>query len=136
MSGETVTSSNALQFTNDNKHAYAYSGLVAVGNTETTLFSIQTQSEYLITKLQINYAQKDNDDFLYKVYFNDIVISAWSYDSAQHYGHQNNVAYLIIPPFTTVKATAANITSGTARNQSAVLTAKVGMAQRVGNLDD
>ena len=38
MSGETVTS-NALQFTNDNKKAYAYSGTVGVNNTDVKLLS-------------------------------------------------------------------------------------------------
>ena len=36
MSGSTVTS-NALQFTNDNKNAYAYSGIIGVTNAEKTL---------------------------------------------------------------------------------------------------
>ena len=41
MSGSTVIS-NALQFTNDNKHAYAFSGIVDVNNTETQLLLLNT----------------------------------------------------------------------------------------------
>ena len=52
MSGSTVISS-ALQFTNDNKHAYAFSGIVDVNNTETQLLLLNTQSEYLLTELQV-----------------------------------------------------------------------------------
>ena len=37
MSGDTVTSRNALQFTNDNKFAYAYSGVVDVTGTTTQI---------------------------------------------------------------------------------------------------
>jgi len=134
MSGETVTS-NALQFTNDNKHAYAYSGIKGVNLTETTLLLMQTNSEYLISKLQVLQGTTSNEDFLYRTYFNDVLIATWHCLQVSTIDiNMPNTYNLIIPPFTTVKVTAENRTSNTDRDHSATLTAKVGMAPRVGNL--
>jgi len=134
MSGETVTS-NALQFTNDNKHVYAYSGLIGVVNAEKTLLLMQTNSEYILSKLQILNATTSNEDFQYKVYFNDIAISQWHFLYASTIHQSIEYPYLLtIPPFTTVKVTALNLSSGVSREHSATLTGTVGMAPRVGNL--
>ena len=46
MSGQTVTGLG-LQFTDDNKHAYAYSGDVVVSASNTTMLEFSTNSEYL-----------------------------------------------------------------------------------------
>ena len=135
MSGETVTSRNALQFTNDNKFAYAYSGEVDIDNAATTMLEFQTNSEYLISKIQIMNGTTSNEDFKYFVYYNGIVVARWHFLYASTI-HQSmpNVLNLVIPPFTTVKIAGENETSGTGRNHTAVVTATVGMPPRVGNL--
>ena len=72
MSGETVTSRNALQFTNDNKKAYAYSGLLGIDSTETSLLTFNTNSEYIKGTIQVLQGTTSNEDFQYDVYFNDV----------------------------------------------------------------
>ena len=134
MSGETVTS-NALQFTNDNKHAYAYSGIIQIANTETQLLLMQTNSEYLVAKLQILQGTDSNENFIYKAFFNNIIIAQWHCLQVTTIDiNMPNPYNLIIPPFTTVKLTAENLSSGSLRDHSATLSAEVGMAPRVGNL--
>ena len=133
MSGRTVIS-NALQFTNDNKHAYAFSGIVDVNNTETQLLLLNTQSEYLLTELQVLQGTTSNEDFLYKVFFNNVIVAQWHcLQVTDKEINMPNIYNFIIPPFTLVKVTAQNTSSATTRNHSATLTAKVGMPQRVGN---
>tara|TARA_Y100001973_G_scaffold4106_1_gene5998 strand:- start:98 stop:505 length:408 start_codon:yes stop_codon:yes gene_type:complete len=133
MSGSTVTS-NALQFTNDNKNAYAYSGIIEVDNTETQLLLLNTQSEYLMAQLQILQGTDSNENFIYKVFFNDIIIAQWHCLQVTTLDiNMPNSYELIIPPFTIVKVTALNRSSASLRDHSATLTAKVGMPQRVGN---
>jgi len=134
MSGETVTSRNALQFTNDNKNAYAFSGEVDIGNATTTMLEFQTNSEYLISKLQIMNGTTSNEDFKYLVFFNNVIVARWHflYASTTHQSMPNTL-HLTIPPFTTVKITGRNETSSTGRDHTAVITANVGMPQRVGN---
>ena len=133
MSGETVTS-NALQFTNDNKHAYGYSGVIAVNNNETSLLLFQTNSEYLNAQISMFNGSGSGDDFLYKIYFNDIVVVDTYANSSNVEPTYFNPIRIIIPPFTTVKITADNVSGSSARNHTAIVTAKVGMAPRVGNL--
>ena len=136
MSGSTVTS-NALQFTNDNKNAYAYSGIIGVTNAEKTLLLMQTNSEYLMAKLQILNGTTSNEDFTYKVFFNDVIVAQWHFVYASTIHQLIEYPYLFtIPPFTTVKVTALNVSSGVSRDHTATVTASVGMPQRVGNLND
>jgi len=126
----------SLQFTPDNKHAYAYSGEVDIDNAATTMLEFQTNSEYLISKTQIMNGTTSNEDFKYFVYYNNIVIARWHFLYASTI-HQSmpNVLDLVIPPFTTVKITGENETSGTGRNHTAVLTAKVSGAIEQQNLE-
>jgi hypothetical protein len=134
MSGETVTS-NALQFTNDNKHAYAFSGIVDVNNSETQLLLLNTQSEYLLAELQVLQGTTSNEDFLYKVFFNNVIVAQWHCLQVTTIDtNMPNIYNFIIPPFTLVKVTGQNTSSSTNRDHTATLTGKVGMPQRVGNL--
>jgi hypothetical protein len=62
------------------KHAYMYSGVVAVPNSETKLLEASVAAnQYIVAKLQIfNGAVGSNDDFVYKVKINDEVILQYS----------------------------------------------------------
>jgi hypothetical protein len=115
-----------LQFSPDNKHAYAYSGEIGVGGPTVTLLTVKAESEYLCSEIQIMNGTTSNEDFKYVVYFNDVVVALWHflYASTIHQSMPNTL-HLTIPPFTTVKVTAENETSSTERNHTAVLTAKV-----------
>ena len=60
MSGDTV-SGNALQFTNDNKHCYAFSGNIEAKTASQTALSFVTYSEYLVGEFTFNgFIQVDN----------------------------------------------------------------------------
>ena len=62
MSSETV-SGNALQFTNDNKRCFAYSGVNdLVDNTETTLLEFETLESDLNGTVQFNMVQDTADN--------------------------------------------------------------------------
>jgi len=134
MSGDTVKG-NALQFTNDNKRAYAYSGGVntAVG-TDVTLLHFTTTSEYHIAKLQYWYdANGSGSNIEFKVSFNDVKVATIIVTDSNDAEWCTPIE-LIIPPFTDVLVEAKNF--GGTEAVLATLTTKVGMAQRVGNLDE
>ena len=137
MSGETVTSRNGLQFTNDNKHAYLYSGGTSANNGLTTIFEFNTNSEYLIANISFYTNAISNDDFNYLISFNNIdivkILQPQTYQSSA--GGYVPIE-LIIPPFTAVKCTLQNFTDASTLEFTATVTAKVGMPQRVGNLDE
>lgn len=139
MSGETVTSNSALQFTNDNKFAYAYSGnKQASGETGIEALNFKTNSEYVNAKFTFSGYLKQEDanaglrgQMLIK--FNNVVVQSTISDS-----DTGNMAVplsipLIIPPFTTVTVELyANSTTSTYNGNVSVV-GKVGMPQRVGN---
>ena len=133
MSGQTVTG-KALQFTNDNKHAYAYSGLIAVPTTRTKLLEFETNSSYIMAKFQPTYFTLGTGE---DVYFEVSIDSTLIYN-VEITSSTNSTPYeeveILIPPNVTFKIEA--FTASGTRNLGAILTGKVGMPQRVGNLDD
>ena len=48
------------------KHAYGYSGVIAVNNVEKTLLQFSTGNLYIVAKVQFNTGGSANKDFLYK----------------------------------------------------------------------
>ena len=135
MSGDTVTG-RALQFTNDNKHAYAYSGLVEVENTEKTCLEFNTNSEYLVTEIQMCYfSTNETDNIKFMITFDNIEVQTTQINDAFTHTPYTSIK-LIIPPFTLVKVTGKNISGSGTRDIGVSVTGKVGMPQRVGNLDE
>ncbi len=131
MSGDTVTG-QALQFTNDNKKCYAYSGLLA-GSTSsiTTYLQFNTNSEYIRATIQNGSTNETTRKTVY-IYFNDIIIVRNDIDNAYAFP---NTYEIIIPPFTDVKI-ALQLGADDGMSSWFTLVGKVGMPQRVGNLDD
>ena len=110
-SSQPVTTPQALNFTPDNKHCYAYSGVINESG-ETTYLDFTTNSEYIKSKIQAVTDQANGDDFNIKFYINDVVVGV------AHAFFYSNSTYvvdpeweLIIPPFSRVKITIQNINS-------------------------
>ena len=132
-SSQPVVTPNALNFTPDNKRCYAYGGLIDVINAEKTLLTFNTNSEYIDSKLSISNTSGSGDDFRYFIYFNDVAVLSYYAGTSDVFNQFSMPQYLIVPPFTTVKITATNISSASARSHSCIFTGKVGMPPRVGN---
>lgn len=99
MSG-TFEGLGTLQFTPDNKFAYAYSGMI-VGSTsvKTTYLEFTTNSEYVNAIIQNGSTNETTRKTLY-IYFNDILLVRNDIDNAYAFPNTYSVT---IPPFTTVK---------------------------------
>ncbi len=140
MSG-TFSGVNTLQFTPDNKHAYAYSGEIDSSQTATTALEFSNNSEYIIFEAFFNGPIKFSDpntgrEANWQISLNDQVIALIRCDSSE--SDINNTGYFkfIIPPFSTVKIEVDSNDDATDYKNCVLLTGKVGMGQRVGNLDD
>ena len=138
MSGDTVTG-QALQFTNDNKQVYGYSGRLSVSNSEVIAFEFPTPNDsYIDASIQVLWTTTTNeytgDDCLIHVSFNDNVVSGILTSSA----HKNASELLKItfPPGVNAKVTIKNAAASTTHYGYVSLTGKVGMPPRVGNLDE
>ena len=135
MSG-TFSGVSSLQFTPDNKHAYAFSGPISVihtGTAQETLIEGNTQSEYLICDFTFG-SEETTDNMSWLITLDDItvirVVSREPYDL-------NLSGYeIIIPPFTNFKVIGFNGGGVAARDMFGTMAAKVGMPQRVGDLDE
>jgi len=105
-SSQPVVTPNALNFTPDNKHAYAYSGARAVGTgSETTIMEFQTNSEYLVGEWSMDYDETENQNNGYALYFNNQIVSQPNQRYADPEPNNPFVVKIIIPPFTAVKIT-------------------------------
>jgi len=116
-SSQPVVTPQALNFTPDNKHVYANSGLIAVNNVENTLLEILTNTEYIVGRFNFFYASDNSDNYLYSVYFNDVKILAYVVGDADNHFLPLDVP-LLIPPFTNVKFTADNISDSSSTTQA------------------
>jgi hypothetical protein len=124
-----------LQFSPDNKYAYAYSGSQVPNSTdETTLMEFKTESEYLVGVGAFDYDNEENMRIRWRIYFNDVIVAYPTSRFQDTDVNPVNVLELIIPPFTTVKFTAQE-SSATTDELFARFTGKVKGAVEQKNLE-
>jgi hypothetical protein len=116
-SSQPVTTPNALNFTPDNKHAYAYSGSKTVTATPSDLLQFQTNSEYIVGefKPQQAVASATGNDILVNIYFNDILIVGYVMGKnafTEYDPSATTETKLIVPPFTDVRVEMDNLSGG------------------------
>ena len=107
---------------------YATSGIIAVGSAgvgaESNLLNFRTGNFILESVFQFHFGEVTTEDFQYKIYLNDTEIC--QYVVGDRIGETpDNVIPVIIPPYTEVKATAANMTANNNRSQSVIVTGKL-----------
>jgi len=118
--GASSSIDTVLQF------AYAYSGKVPVDNNETTLIQSTTGNFLFVGTWQPQYmvTSASPDDYLFQVYLNDNIVAsvilAASADRDSFYRPVN----LIIPAYTAVKMTAANVANTNSRDVGGILTGR------------
>jgi len=105
-------------------HCYAYSGIVSVTDSETTLLEFNTGDNYYVGQYQPNYETLSGDDFKFLVYLNEILISSLQISASRDFTPYEEIE-LVIPPLTTVKITAQNETGSTATDILALFTGRV-----------
>jgi len=113
---QPVATPNAINFTPDNKHCYANSGMIGVPNAETTMLEFNTNSEYLNVKVHLGSASTSGDDYIWKLYFNDVLIMSHYILNTYPIDRPDTGGKFIIPPFTNVKMTMENNTDTSANN--------------------
>ena len=106
-SSQPVKTPNAINFTPDNKHCYAYSGSQttdgSVWNANTELLNFKTQSEYIIGKFYLTTDMITGNNLFIKIEFNDVTILNLKTDGVPPYANEFRDYELVIPPFTHVK---------------------------------
>jgi len=122
-----------LQFTPDNKYAYAYSGDVTSTTTEsagTTILRFTNSSEYLVAQVCLFTDDVSNGNKFVDIQFNGVSVWKGLFDNEP--AEQNQPFPLIIPPFTDFHFLYGD---GNGGNITVVVTAKVKGAIEQENLE-
>jgi len=112
--------SNALIPIGEN-HAYAFSGVVEVTTANEKILSFSTGKKYLVCNLQVTNGSGSNDDVLYTLFMNGVLVIQWFFIQAGVSGLDASGLDLLVPPNTTVVIHGDNQSSATGRAQTAWL---------------
>jgi len=105
---------------------YGYSGAVDCDNTETDLINSNSGTGVIYAEIFFDYLESaGTEDFLFRVYLNDLLIYAYTKDQATDASPGNWFPKLIVPPFSHLKITAQNITDTTPREMAVGVTGRV-----------
>tara|TARA_R110002110_G_C12918016_1_gene666899 strand:+ start:90 stop:500 length:411 start_codon:yes stop_codon:yes gene_type:complete len=130
------TPSAALEFTNDNKHAYAFSGPYQADSASHKVISFKTESYYLKATITVNGAVNPLTSSVAntngQIKLNDITIGVAPMSTALD-NNYNYREFLIIPPFTQCDVYINFHETDSNDIATALVMAEVGMPQRVGN---
>ena len=125
-SSQPVTTPNALNFTPDNKRAYAYSGVKGINNSVAELIGFSTNSETFDARIQFFVNNISNDDVEYIIKFNDVQVLAFLQPQTYQSSSGGYVPiHMIIPPFTDVSITLQNKTDSSTLDHSCSITGNV-----------
>ena len=102
--------------------AYAYSGVAAIDNTETTQLEFTTGNVILHADFQFSSMSGDKE-FEHKIYLNGTVV--FQFNSYVGGGRRWLPAQIVIPAYTEVKCTSANVTNTATDEQSLAMVARV-----------
>jgi len=129
MASQTITGLG-LQFTQDNKRCFAYSGLWTASQTPSTELLFTTASGTIVAQLQLNMPVDDDNPAqaviaAADIKFNEITVAIISGSSTDAGSNRSVRQKLIIPPFTTVTITVDSAGNEADRYGSLVLTGRV-----------
>jgi len=129
----------SLQFSPDNKLAYAYSGVKDYGGVqhqEYTILEFTTTSEYLDSKFQWGFSEYQSDDSIAIIKLNDIIVyETYFNDTRMAYNYGMSPVLLVIPPFTNVKVILINKATASAYEVTATMISEVAGAIEQQNLE-
>ena len=105
-------------------HAYAFSGVIAVTDTEASLIEATTGNYYFVGRVMFSYPEFNADNFRYRIYMNGIQIWGAEVGSGTDANLMDPVN-IIVPAYTELRITADNAASSSAIKQLAILTGRI-----------
>ena len=106
-------------------HAYAHSGVIGVTDVENVMVKFVTSNQYIRAIIQFNGgATGGGDDYAYRVKYDSQIVQEYVSNSNTSES-PNQKINLIIPPFTEVELTAANVTDTSSNDQIVSLSGRV-----------
>ena len=106
------------------KHAFGYSGNATVTDSVLSLLDFSTGTEYIVGQMQPFVGTANaSDNYQFIIKFNGQIIATMV--TTSDINNRDYISYLVIPPFTHIEITAANITDTSANLVSATITGRV-----------
>jgi len=124
-SSQPVVTQNAINFTPDNKRAYAMSGSFSFTDSVAYGLDFVTNTEYLVATVYFGYHSPSSNNIESRILFNDIIVFQAESNNSYTGDFQNGFAHIkiLIPPFTHVQMGAINVSESDARTCTIVLSA-------------
>jgi len=124
-SSQPVITQNAINFTPDNKRAYAFSGSFNFADSVVYGLDFVTNTEYLLATVYFGYGTSSGNNIETHIVFNDQIVFQAETENASSGEFSTGFAHikLIIPPFTHVKMGSINVSSSDTRTATMVLSA-------------
>ena len=111
-SSQPIITPQAVNFTPDNMHFYAYSGIKASSATPTNFIDFHTQSYYLVGHWQPTYLGDSTNNIRYDIQINGILVAGTEVTASRDYAPYVKLQ-IIIPPFSHVEIIIDNLSGGT-----------------------
>jgi len=125
-SSQPVITPTAINFTPDNLHCYAYTGIIEAkgSGTYTEHLNFDTNSEYIKARIMVQYGEPASDNLEWQLLFNNIVIVNSNSQVTSTTNTFPDFVDVIIPPFTNVIWQITNSSGATGRDATCTLTGK------------
>ena len=110
------------------QHCYAYSGdFASDANNDTEYLNFTSGSGYIVGTCQFHYGQNTDDDYAYRIKFNDITVCNYVTTGGRdgQGSEPDSSIPIVIPPFTKVVMSCQNISSVTGRRQNVIFVGRV-----------
>jgi len=106
--------------------AYAYSGIIAVPDSLTTLINSTSGSGIIVARFQFFLHANTGNNFEYTVKLNNqIILEYGTAGGTTGSSEPDNPMHVIIPPFTQVTVQVINLDSSTPQDNTAIMTGRV-----------
>ena len=124
-SSQPVVTQNAINFTPDNKRAYAYSGDFTFTDSVAYGLDFVTNTEYLVATVYFGYHSPSGNNIETHILFNDQIVFQAESNNSYTGDFQNGFPHvkILIPPFTHVQMGAINVSASDARTCTIALSA-------------
>ena len=106
-------------------HAYGYSGVIDIVQSDTEMLKFNTGNEYIKAKIAIQNGSGSGDDMRYEVKFNGEIVAQVYAGNSDNLNQFQFPLNLIIPPNSSILITGFNVSSVSGRAHSATLEGRV-----------
>lgn len=113
MASQTITG-DALQLTEDNKHCFAYSGVIDADTSATTFLNFRTQDFFVVGKFEFFYSETptvQGGEVLYTIKLGGATIAQFTDRRDIRATPTYRPVSVVIPPNTTVLATIESLSA-------------------------